>query len=187
MNLQKKSLIQSSQQFSTEAKYRAGKNEFRLFYSYYRVEDLIVLDKKSGFFLDTDKSENFHGYGLFFKRYIDEFTTFELNYWITDVGKDKYSPERGGYLRIGREFKKARLYADVVYRGSYRPYGLSVSSSYNLRLSAGYQLTGGWHLKATGENLLNSSEKRAYISYKGDIGYFSTSYRRILITLEKVF
>ncbi|MBK3332105.1 TonB-dependent receptor [Persephonella atlantica] len=173
--------------FSAEAKYRTGKNEFRLFYSYYRVEDLIIIDKNSGLFVSSDKNGNFHEYGLFFRRKVDEFTTFELNYWITDVGKDKYSPERGGYLRVGREFKRFQLYTDIVYRGSYRPYGLDIPASYNLRISAGYQLPKSWYLKITGENLLNSSEKRAYISYKGDKGYFSTSYRRILITLEKVF
>lgn len=173
--------------FTGEVKYQIGKNELRLFYEYYRIRDLIIFDRAAGGFINSDKNGNFHGYGLFFKRKLGNFTNIQLNYWITDVGKDKFTPERGGYLRLGGEFDRFNLYSEVVYRGSYKPYGMKIRESFNMKLALGINLPSDWHFKLIGENLLNQSEKEAYLNMLGEKGAFSTYYKRIIITLEKVF
>ncbi len=173
--------------FSSEIKYIFGKNEIRLFYSYYNVQDIISFDRASGYYVNTNKSGNFREYGFFFKRKINQFTNFELNYWITEVGKDKYSPERGGYLRFVQEFGKLNIYSDVLYKGSYKPYGTKINETFNLRVSAGYKLPADFYLKITGENLLNNSEKVIYRDIFGNSHIYSSNYRRILLTVEKIF
>ena len=173
--------------FTGEAKYNFGKNEVRFFYEYYRVKNLILFDRTSGGFINSSTHGNFHGYGFFFKRKIGNFTNVQFNYWITDVGKKKYTPERGGYVRWGGEFGRFNFYSEIVYRGSYKPYGLKVKESYNLKLAMGIDLPSDWHLKLTGENLLNRGEKEAYLNMLGERGTFSVYDRKILLTVEKVF
>ncbi|WP_457625590.1 TonB-dependent receptor plug domain-containing protein [Persephonella sp.] len=168
--------------FTGEAKYTFGKNSVRLFYEYYRVKDIISYDKEKGGLINSDKSGNFHGYGFFFKREIGEYTNIEFNYWITDVGKDKYSPERGGYLRIAGDFDRFQIYSDIVYRGSYKLYGKHVRESLNLKVAATVALPKDWYLKIAGENLLNRGEKTALRN-----GVFNLYDRKISITVEKVF
>ncbi|SNZ07822.1 iron complex outermembrane recepter protein [Persephonella hydrogeniphila] len=168
--------------FTGEAKYTFGKNSIRLFYEYYRVKNIISYDQTKGGMVNTGKSGNFHGYGFFFRREIGDYTNVELNYWITDVGKDKYSPERGGYLRIGGDFDRFQIYSDIVYRGSYKPYGRYVRESFDLKTAVSVTLPRDWYLKITGENLLNKGEKIALRN-----GVFSINYRKITVTVEKVF
>ncbi len=173
--------------FSSEVKYIFGNNEIRFFYSYYNVQDIISFDKNSGYYVNTNKSGNFHEYGFFFKRKINQVTSFELNYWITDVGKDRYSPERGGYVRFAQEFGKLNIYSDVLYKGSYKPYGKKINETFNLRISVGYKLPSDFYLKITGENLLNNSEKIIYRDIFGNNYIYSSNYRKIILTVEKVF
>jgi len=173
--------------FTGEVKYHFGKNELRFFYEYYRIKNLIKFDRESGGFINSDTRGNFHGYGIFFKRKIGNFTNLQLNYWITDVGKDKYTPERGGYVRFGGELGRFDFYSEIVYRGSYKPYGMRIKESYNLKLAVEVDLPSDWHFKLTGENLLNRGEKEAYLNMLGEKGSFSVYDRKIILSLEKVF
>ncbi len=173
--------------FTGEAKYHFGKNELRLFYEYYRIKNLIRFDRTSKGFINSSDHGNFHGYGLFFKRKIGNFTSLQFNYWITDVGKDRFTPERGGYIRWGGEFGRFNFYSEIVYRGSYKPYGIKIKETYNLKLAMGIDLPSDWHLKLTGENLLNRGEKEAYLNMLGEKGAFSIYDRKIILSVEKVF
>ena len=173
--------------YTGEVRYKSKSNEIKGFAGYYRIDNVVKLDHRSLVYKNSGESQNFHEYGLSFRRDFNDNIYTEFNYWFTDVGKEYFSPDRGGYFRLGGNFNKLKLYTDLVYKGDYKPYGIHVKESYNLRISLSYALPYDWSLTLTGDNLLNKPEKKAYMDAFGNKGVKSVYDRQIIMTVEKLF
>ncbi len=171
--------------FSGETRINFGKNQFSTAIKYYRIRNYMTITRTG--IQNAEGQKIFKGYSFTYKRPLSRFVNLELNYWFVAVGDFRFSPYKGGYGRISGEYKRFQFYTDLVYKGSFEPFGIKVGEAYNLRVALGYKLPKDWHFKVVGENLLNSSEKVGYINAFGERGYFSAYPRRILVTLEKVF
>ncbi|WP_029521329.1 TonB-dependent receptor [Persephonella sp. IF05-L8] len=171
--------------YTGEVRYKSKHNEIKVFAGYYRIDDIVKLDYEKMVLINSGGSANFHEYGVTLRRNFTDYLFSEINYWFTDVGKNCFSPDRGGYFRLGGNFDKLKLYTDLVYKGDYKPYGIHIKESYNLRLSVSYNLPEGWNFTLTGDNLLKRAEKKAYLGL--DKGAVSLYYRQIIFTVEKLF
>ncbi|WP_029522508.1 TonB-dependent receptor [Persephonella sp. KM09-Lau-8] len=173
--------------YTGEVSYKFGSNEIKGFAGYYRIDNIVKLDRRQFVMKNSGESENFHEYGITFKRNFNNNLYSEINYWFTDVGKGFFSPDRGGYFRLGGDFDRLKLYTDLIYKGDYKPYGIHVKESYDLRLSLSYNLPDDWNLTITGDNLLNRGEKKAYMDIFRNKGVISVYDRQIILTVEKLF
>jgi iron complex outermembrane receptor protein len=163
------------------------KNKFKLFFGYYRISNLIKFNRLTYSVENSGQTENFHEYGFSFSREFNPHISIKLNYWFTDVGRHKYTPDRGGCFRLMGDFNNLQIASSLVYRGDYKPYGVHIEESFNMDLSLTYKLPEEWYLKIKGENLLNRGEKEAVSSIISGVNEFSVNERKIYITLEKVF
>jgi len=171
--------------FTGETRIKIGESKLSFTVKYYKVRNFMVISQ-TGIY-NADRHKIFKGYSFSYSKPLNRFINVELNYWFVAVGDFEFSPYKGGYGRFSGEYKRVQFYADIVYKGSFKPFGEKIDEAYNLRAAFSYKLPQDWYIKVVGENLLNSSEKVSYINAFGETGYFSAYPRRILFTIEKVF
>ncbi|WP_457642167.1 TonB-dependent receptor plug domain-containing protein [Persephonella sp.] len=173
--------------FTGEIIYDFKGNKIGFYVERYTLSDLIRFDPKYMKLINTGEKKTFNAYSLSYLKKINYFNKIEINYWFSDVGEDKFSPPQGGYLKLFTEFKNFYIYNELIYKGRYKPYGITVKGSLNYNLSLSYRLPYSWYIKVKGENLLNKGERLGYLSYLGEKGSYRAYDRKIFITVEKIF
>jgi len=97
------------------------------------------------------------------------------------------SPTEGGYIKLFTEYKRYKLYNEVIYRGKYKSYNMKFNPSIDYTVAFSLKFRNLWSLKVRGENLFNTGYKSAYVAQTGEKGSFQVNDRRFTISLEKVF
>ena len=174
--------------WTIEAKYTKGKHLFKAYYKGCDIKGIFVPDPDTKKLINLDKTIVFNVYSFLYTYKINLSNKLEINYWWSDRDSvPKYTPQRGGYIKLFTEYKNFQMYNELIYRGHYNPFFIGISPRYDYNIAVSYRLPYEWYIKLKGENLLNRGIKIGYRNIFDETGTITVYDKKLIFTVEKVF
>ncbi len=171
-----------------EMRYTRENSVLKFYYKRCNVKNAFTADPDTGELINKKDTDRFNVFSVRYIHSINLFNKLELNYWLTDKDlPQKFSPQKGGYIKILTEYKKFQMYNELTYRESYEPYGIKISERFDYNIALSYRFPYEWYVKIKGENLLNRAVKVGYMNVFGEKGSIPVYDRKITLTIEKTF
>ncbi|WP_457622454.1 hypothetical protein [Persephonella sp.] len=171
-----------------EMRYTRANSTLKFYYKRCNVKNRFTADPDTGELINRSDTDRFNVFSVRYIYHINLFNKLELNLWFTDNDiPQKFSPQDGGYIKIFTEYKRFQMYNELIYRGSYEPYGVKISERLDYNLAVSYRFPYDWYVKIKGENLLNRAVKVGYMNIYGEKGSIPVYDRKIILTVEKAF
>ncbi len=98
----------------------------------------------------------------------DSDNNFELTYYSSNSNSSTiYSPKYGITGRVFNSYGKFDFYNEIVYKSSYKAFGIKLDNSYDWTSAIKYHINKDLSIGVRGENILNKGLKQAYygVSY----------------------
>ncbi|ACO03651.1 MAG TPA: hypothetical protein DEP48_03435 [Persephonella sp.] len=171
-----------------EMRYIRKNSILKFYYKRCNVEKRFTTDPVTGRLVNRQGTERFNVFSIRYIHNLNFYNKLEFNIWLTDNDiPQRFSPQEGGYLKLFTEYKRFQMYNELIYRGSYEPYGIKISERFDLNIAFSYRFPYDWYVKIKGENLLNRAEKVGYMNVYGEKGTIPVYDRKIILTVEKAF